>query len=201
MEIGRGDRGTIQGIEGDVLKVQLQKSDRTISVDLEKFNRLEAYSLEARSFACGDQVMFLRNDKSLGVVNGTVGRVVETGDHSLKIETRAGTKEIDLKSYNHLDHSYGSTLHKSQGMTSERVMIHIDTNQGMSNSANAFYVGVSRASHEATIYTDDKTQLPDSVRQWQSKESAMDYEKENRLDHHSERESEKAITLGKGFER
>src|SRR5581483_3639240 len=74
MEVSRGERGIIQGIQGDVLKVQMQ-SGRTVSVDLEKYQRLEAYSQEVRQFAPGDQVMFLRNDKGLGVVNGTVGRV------------------------------------------------------------------------------------------------------------------------------
>ena len=200
MEVSRGERGIIQGIEGDVLKVQMQ-SGRTVSVDLEKYTRLEAYSPEVRQFAPGDQVMFLRNDKNLGVVNGTVGRVVEAGEHALKVETRTGMKEVDLKQYNHLDHSYGSTLHKAQGRTSERVMIHIDTNQRTSNSANAFYVGVSRASHEATIYTDSRAQLPDAVRPWQSKESAMDYEKENRLNHSSGKELEKSVSLGRGHER
>lgn len=207
MEISRGDQGTIHGIEGDLLKIQMEKSNKVISVELEKYNRLEVYSREARQFACGDQVMFLRNDKNLGVVNGTVGMVVETSGHLLKIETRTGTKEVDLKNYNYIDHSYGSTLHKSQGMTSERVMIHIDTNQGPSNSANAFYVGVSRASHQATIYTDDKTQLPDSIRQWQSKESAMDYEKNLNFengkhnDNPIERESNEIVRFERGHER
>lgn len=201
IEVNRGDRGIIQGIEGSVLRVQMENSAKTISVDLEKYTRLEAYSPEIRQFASGDQVMFLRNDRNLGVVNGTVGTIVGTGDHSLKIETRTGTKEVDLKSYNHIDHSYGSTVHKSQGMTSERVIIHIDTGQGMSNSANSFYVGVSRASHEATIYTDSKAQLPDSVRQWQSKESALDYEKGNQLEPLSERQPDKSFPLGRGYER
>ncbi len=200
MEVSRGERGIIQEIQGDVLKIQMQ-SGRTVSVDLQKYQRLEAYSPEVRQFAPGDQVMFLRNDKGLGVVNGTVGRVVEAGEHALKIETRTGMKEVDLNHYNHLDHPYGSTLHKSQGRTSKQVMIHIDTNQRTSNSANAFYVGVSRASHEATIYTDSKAQLPDAVRSWQSKESAMDYEKENRFDHSSGKESDKGISLGRGLER
>lgn len=201
MEVSRGEQGIIKEIEGNVLKVQMQQPGKIVSVDLEKYSRLEAYSPEVRQFAPGDQVMFLRNDKNLGVVNGTVGRIVEAGEHALKIETRTGMKEVDLKQYNHLDHSYGSTLHKSQGRTSERVMIHIDTNQRTSNSANSFYVGVSRASHEATIYTDSKAQLPDAVRLWQSKESAMDYEKENKLNHSSGKELEKNVFLGRGHER
>ena len=184
----------------------MEHSDRTVSVDLEKYQKLEAYTIEAREFAHGDQVMFLRNDKNLGVVNGSVGMVVEGGNNSLKVETRTGIKEVDLKNYNHIDHSYGSTLHKSQGMTSERVMIHLDTGQGPSNSANAFYVGISRASHEATVYTDSKEKLPDSVSQWQGKESTQDYEKGKNLDfengkssdHGYQRGSEKSVNLDQG---
>jgi conjugative relaxase-like TrwC/TraI family protein len=192
LEVGRGDRGIVERIEGNELKVQLENSNRTISVDLEKYNKLEAYSPEERQFAHGDQVMFLRNDKNLGVVNGSLGMVVEANNHSLKVETRTGIKDVDLKTYNHIDHSYGSTLHKSQGMTSERVMIHLDTAQGISNSANAFYVGVSRASHEATIYTDSKENLPDSVRQWQEKESTQDYEKGKNFDFENGKQSEQS---------
>ncbi len=156
MEIVRGESGIVEKIEGQVLSVRIGYTEKTVSVDLERYTRFEVYSPKVRQFAHGDQVMFLRNDKNLSVVNGSVGMVVEAGDHFLKVETRTGLKEVDLNSYSHIDHSYGSTLHKSQGMTSERVFIHIDTEQGFSNSANAFYVGVSRASHEAKIYTDDK---------------------------------------------
>lgn len=209
LDVGRGDRGMVQGIDGNEMKVQLENSNRTISVDLEKYHKLEAYSMEARQFAPGDQVMFLRNDKTLGVVNGSVGMVVDVKDNFLKVETRTGTKEVDLKTYNHIDHSYGSTLHKSQGMTSERVMIHIDTNQGVSNSANSFYVGLSRASYQATVYSNSKERLPESVSQWQGKESTQDYEKgkamsfENGKGDHKDfhHENNKTIHLGNGFER
>ena len=207
LEIGRGDRGMVLGIDGNEMKVQLENSNRTISVDLGKYNKLEAYSMEAREFASGDQVMFLRNDKTLGVVNGSVGMVVEAKDNFLKVETRTGTREVDLKTYNHIDHSYGSTLHKSQGMTSERVMIHLDTGQRGSNSANSFYVGLSRASHEATVYTDSKERLPESVSQWQGKESTQDYDKGRSFDFENGKQSERShsreteIDIKQGLER
>jgi hypothetical protein len=92
-------------------------------------------------------------------------------------------------------------------MTSERVMIHLDTGHGPSNSANSFYVGVSRASHEATIYTDSKENLPDSVRQWQEKESTQDYEKGKNFDFENGKQSEQSdnreteITINQGIER
>jgi ATP-dependent exoDNAse (exonuclease V) alpha subunit len=183
LEVARGERGIIKEIDNNKLTVQMEKSDKAVIVDLGKYNKLERYSLEPRQFAPGDQVTFLKNDRDLGVVNSSVGTVKELiNDNVLKVETRTGIKEVDLAKYNYIDHSYGSTFHKSQGMTSERVMIHIDTDQRLSNSANGFYVGLSRASHEATIYTNSREKLPESVSQWQIKESAQDFEKTKHLD-------------------
>ncbi|MBI1821145.1 MAG: relaxase domain-containing protein [Nitrospirae bacterium] len=177
MEIATGERGIVKQIDGNRLTVHLDRANRTVLVDLEKYHKLTVYSAEPRQFAPGDQMMFLKNDKDLGVVNGSVGIVAKTGEDSLKVETRNGTKEVDLRKYDYIDHAYGSTLHKSQGMTAERVMMNIDTGQAISNSANAFYVGLSRASHEAKVYTDNKEKLPEAVSHWQGKESTQNYEK------------------------
>ena len=60
----------------------------------------------------------------------------------------------------HFDHGYAVTTHSSQGLTSERVLVNIDTNvhPELINSRFA-YVSVSRASLDSQVYTNDAASL------------------------------------------
>ncbi|MFL6306764.1 MAG: hypothetical protein ACJ72H_24795 [Candidatus Sulfotelmatobacter sp.] len=50
--------------------------------------------------------------------------------------------------------------HSAQGLTAERVLVHADTNVHPDLLNSRFgYVSISRASHEATIFTNDATRL------------------------------------------
>jgi hypothetical protein len=58
------------------------------------------------------------------------------------------------------DHGYAVTSHSAQGLTAERVLIHADTSVHPDFLSSRFgYVALSRASHEAMIFTDDANQL------------------------------------------
>ncbi|TPJ42885.1 Ti-type conjugative transfer relaxase TraA, partial [Mesorhizobium sp. B2-7-1] len=95
----------------------------------------------ARNFASGDRVMFLRNERSLGVKNGTLGIVEEVSKQSMTVRTDDDRSvRFDLKDYAHIDHGYAATIHKAQGMTVERV--HVLATPGM--DAHGSYVALSR---------------------------------------------------------
>jgi Ti-type conjugative transfer relaxase TraA len=107
--------------------------------------RLEAGELEAgvevtvataqgeRQFAIEDRVYFLRNDRGLGVKNGTLGTVrglygmdEEKVLLSVQLDGPAGPGTGQIVSvrtweYDALDHGYAATIHKSQGVTVDRV--------------------------------------------------------------------------------
>jgi len=169
----RGEKGLVIETRDNNLTVQV--GDRTVSFGPDKYQRFRTYERVEREFSTGDQVVFLKNDNTLGVRNGTMGTVVAIEEASLKIETAKGIKEINLSSYNHLDYGYALTVHKSQGQTVDRVIVNIDTKQERSNNANSFYVAISRAREGVTVYTDSRDELPSSVGRWQEKESTLDY--------------------------
>jgi Ti-type conjugative transfer relaxase TraA len=79
----------------------------------------------ARRFAPGDRIVFLRNERSIGVMNGTIGRVVtsEKGHLIAKIGIDGRRVEIDQRFYRNLDHGYATTVHKSQGATVDSVRV------------------------------------------------------------------------------
>lgn len=94
-----------------------------------------------RAFAVGDQVMFLRNERSLGVKNGTLGTLVALDGSSIGVRLDDGRNlRFDRKEYADLTHGYAATIHKMQGATVDRAYVlasrHMDR--------HAAYVAMSR---------------------------------------------------------
>ena len=67
------------------------------------------------------------------------------------------------KDFGHLDYGYVVTSHASQGKTVDRVFIGQSSESFPASSREQFYVSVSRARQQATVYTDDKESLLDAV--------------------------------------
>jgi Ti-type conjugative transfer relaxase TraA len=106
-----------------------------------------------RAFAAGDRVMFLRNERSMGVKNGSLGTVERIEPHggggsSLAVRLDGADLrqvQFDLKDYAQIDHGYASTIHKSQGVTVDHG--HLLASDGLDR--HAAYVGMSR--HRETL--------------------------------------------------
>jgi ATP-dependent exoDNAse (exonuclease V) alpha subunit len=73
------------------------------------------------------------------------------------------------------DHGYAVTSHSSHGLTAERVLVDVDTSVHPDLLNSRFgYVSISRASHEATLFTDDMTKLRPQLASDVSKTSALE---------------------------
>jgi ATP-dependent exoDNAse (exonuclease V) alpha subunit len=74
----------------------------------------------------GDRVLALRNDRTIGVVNGTFGNVVGSHGRTIEIDTSNGERLAIPGEYiaaGHLTHGYAMTIHKSQGMTCDVALV------------------------------------------------------------------------------
>ncbi len=97
---------------------------------LRSAGRLGADGLTAsgREFAVGDEVMALRNDRRIGLLNGTRATVTDL-DHaqgSMHLETadgRAVTLPAGYLQAGNLAHGYAVTAHKAQGVTTGRAFV------------------------------------------------------------------------------
>ncbi len=79
-----------------------------------------------REIAVNERIMFLRNEKSLGVKNGTLGTVerIDHGVMQVRLDGKDETRVIvETRDYQDLDYGYASTVHKSQGSTVDRSYI------------------------------------------------------------------------------
>jgi Ti-type conjugative transfer relaxase TraA len=112
-----------------------------------------------RDFAEGDRIYFLKNERSLGVKNGTLATIERiTGEGlgaalvvRLDGANGAGTGRavsFELKDYAEIDHGYAATVHKSQGVTVDRA--HVLATQGMDR--HTAYVGLSRHRDGVTLH-------------------------------------------------
>lgn len=105
-----------------------------------------------RALAVGDRLMFLRNERGLGVKNGTQGILEAIDGDQLTVRLEAAGPsvapvKVDLKVYNDLDHGYAATIHKSQGVTVDRA--YLLATSGLDRHAT--YVGLSRHRQSAVL--------------------------------------------------
>lgn len=70
-------------------------------------------------FCVGDRVLALRNDRRIGIKNGTQGTIAGIEDGNLRIDTQNGRRlEVSARyAWEYLSHGYAMTVHKAQGMT------------------------------------------------------------------------------------
>jgi Ti-type conjugative transfer relaxase TraA len=142
-----------------------------------------------RSFASGDRVMFLQNERGLGVKNGTLGTIEQVSAQSMTVQTDDGRSvRFDLKDYNRIDHGYAATIHKAQGMTVDRT--HVLATPGM--DAHSSYVALSRHRDGMELhYGRDDFANPDRLTRTLSrdraKDMASDYEQRDPAQGYAER--------------
>ena len=80
----------------------------------------------AREFAPGDRIVFLENNRDLGVKNGMLGTVehVEAGRIVAQLDGRGGESvSVPMGDYQAVDHGYATTIHKNQGATVDRAYV------------------------------------------------------------------------------
>ncbi len=131
-----------------------------------------------RHFASGDRVMFLQNERGLGVKNGTLGTVEKVDTRTMTVHTDDGRSvSFNFKDYDRLDHGYAATIHKAQGMTVDRT--YVLATPGM--DAHGAYVALSRHREGVDLHygTDDfanANRLVRTLSRDRSKDMASDYE-------------------------
>ncbi|WP_438270882.1 Ti-type conjugative transfer relaxase TraA [Rhodomicrobium lacus] len=142
-----------------------------------------------RSFASGDRVMFLQNERGLGVKNGTLGTIEEVSAQSMSVRIDDGRSvAFDLKDYDRIDHGYAATIHKAQGMTVDRT--HVLATPGL--DAHSSYVALSRHRDGMELHYGrddfaDGDRLVRALSRDRAKDMASDYQRSDPAKDYAER--------------
>jgi Ti-type conjugative transfer relaxase TraA len=132
-----------------------------------------------REMAVGERIYFLRNERGLGVKNGTLGEIVGIENDQLAVRILGpDEREIrfDTKNYRHLDYGYAATVHKGQGATVDRSVVL--ATPGFDRHLT--YVALSRHRDAAEIHYareqfGSRTALVDALSRARPKDMASDY--------------------------
>ena len=160
----------------NLLSVEKQNAELA-TYDPKRLRGVSVYREMEREFAVGDRIQFTAPDKQLQVANrdlATIEAISPHGEISARLDD-GRTVAFSNRDNRHFDHGYAVTSHSSQGLTADRVLVHVDTSvhPDLINSRFA-YVSVSRASVDARIYTNHAASLGKDLSHDVGKSAAME---------------------------
>ena len=130
-----------------------------------------------RAFAGGDRVMFLKNERGLGVKNGSLGQVEAVSPERMAVRLDDGRSvAFDMKDYADVDHGYAATIHKAQGVTVDRA--HVLASSGLDR--HAAYVALTRHRDGVELHYGgdqfaDRAALAKTLGRERAKDTTLDY--------------------------
>lgn len=101
-------------------------------------------------FSMGDRVLFLRNEKSLNVKNGTFGTIRKINKPGVMLVDLGDKRSVvvDTNHYNSITHGYAATVHKTQGATIDNT--YVLASKGFDRHLG--YVALSRHRENVGLY-------------------------------------------------
>lgn len=177
MGIESGDYAKVVETAPKANLITVQRTDgERVTYDPSRLKGITAYREIEREFALGDRVQLTAPNRDLQVANrelGTLTNLDSDGRMTLRMDSGKDVS-FDPKEMRHIDHGYAVTSHSSQGLTSQRVLVNMDTKTHPELINPRFaYVSVSRASHDARVFTNDAPNLAERLGTNVSKTSAL----------------------------
>ena len=176
LEVGRGggqDVGLAAGrYDVDKVhpngKVDLLDGRRRIRFDpqklspTEKRDRLQLSEKKDLHLREGDRVRWTANDKGRGLHNAALARVLTIDASGVTVET-AGKERLTLDlgdpMLSRLDLAYSLNMHMAQGITTDKAITVMSSQERNLSNQRLFNVGVTRVRDELTMVVDDKAKL------------------------------------------
>ncbi|KAB8155088.1 relaxase domain-containing protein [Kordia sp. TARA_039_SRF] len=166
---------------GSVLQIVDNNQGRVIVTDIQGNNHelplnktryFDLYRPYPIDLSRGDEIRITKNSydmKGKRLDNGTVLKVVGfTKDGHIKTAKETSHKASPIllnKRHGNFDYAYANTSYSAQGKTVDHVLINQPITTLNASNQKQFYVSVSRGREAVTIYTDDKQELLNSIKQ------------------------------------
>jgi conjugative relaxase-like TrwC/TraI family protein len=168
---------TVESVDRGRHRLTVRTSDgRGLEYFPSRLTGVAVFRPEQRAFSPGDRIQFRAPDRTLGVGNGEFATIVTIDFRRTNLRMDDG-REISTAAerLRHIDHGYAATSHSSQGATVDRVIVNVDTTRSAQLvNRKQFYVSISRARQGASIYTDDRARLLQTVSRNREKSTALE---------------------------
>lgn len=170
----KGDMARIVGVDVDRNRLTLETAEGVRKeIDPARLTKLQAYQKRDMEVAVGDRLVNRANTDKLE--NGVVLRVEKIHDGQIHArDTDGKLHKLDVAAPHKLDHGYAQTGHEAQGRTCKTVLVHAESNRVNLQNQQNMYVGLSRATDNAVVYTDSRERLAEQIeRESGQKETAL----------------------------
>ena len=201
----KGSKAIIKdiNIEKNILIVENQGKNYEIKLNHKNKLNFSVYQNREIELSRNDEIVFLKNNKSLNLQNNTTAKIIDIQNNTLFIKNEKDEiKEIDINKYKNIDYSYSLTNYKSQGATLKETLYAA----GLKNDEQRLYVAMSRATDKSSIFAtkNEKEALFNflsSKRQESEAKSKFNKKLNNKKTYKSEKRNLNKFKAGKIFER
>jgi conjugative relaxase-like TrwC/TraI family protein len=187
----------VAGVDREQNLITVERANgEQLTYDPERLHGVSVYREAERQFSAGDRVQFTAPYRDEHIANrqlGTIEQIDAEGNLQIRMDSGRDA-QFNIRKHPHLDYGYAVTSHSSQGVTADRVLVHVDTEQAHEQLINSrlAYVSVSRGRYDAQIYTNDAQNLSEELSRETSKRSALEGDRgrdDDPSDQHAEKES------------
>lgn len=196
----RGEYFTIQSVDTEKNRVSCLTNDNlliNIKASTLYKGKVSAYTKNDALLAEGDKIRLKLTDENRGFVANKEYDVLSINDGMAKLKNDKETSTLNLneKSDQHWDYAYTNTAYSTQGATRKFIIALEILARVLVTNHRSTEIDITRASHQGTVYTDDKTgliqRLEDPLRQLNVDKTSAVIQKQKAID---EKSQYKAIT-------
>ncbi len=173
--LAKGESARVVGLDPERQRLMLERTDgQRFEIEPARYTRFSAWAPRELPLQTGDRIT-LREAVAILKAGSTL-TVERVHADSIQVRDAMGAMHaIDLSRPVALDYAYAQTAHQAQGSTCARALVHAESDRVNLMNQQSLYVALSRATHEAIVYTDDRVALTAQIaRETGQKEAALE---------------------------
>jgi ATP-dependent exoDNAse (exonuclease V) alpha subunit len=144
-----------------IFKKGLKDIRFSLKIDKDYESKLEVFKKDTIDLQKGMKLQITKNDQKL--INSEIVIIEEINKNDITLKLENNTKfTLEARQLKHIDYGYCSTIHSSQGKTTDRLIAAISSHKKLNNQ-KAWVVVISRHRHGLSIYMDNKAEVQNQL--------------------------------------
>ncbi len=128
-----------------------------LKTNIDYESKLEIFKKDVLNLQTGIKLRITKNDQRL--INSETATVETINKDNITLKLEDGRKHtMSTNQLKHIDYGYCSTIHSSQGKTTDRLIAAISSHKKLNNQ-KSWLVVISRHKHSLSVYMDNKDEI------------------------------------------